>query len=119
PSTWSVASTTYQSLFRSAAFAVHVFLLLISNVLVNHFHQRQPARGGGAYREPAVPRSKDFSHPLGCPPAQADLGQSTGDAPREPAQEALRDQLHLDEISTPVHRDGAHFAPSRFGWLGG
>src|SRR5438132_7479885 len=34
PSTWSVASTTYQSLFRSAAFAVHVFCLLILPLVV-------------------------------------------------------------------------------------
>src|SRR5260370_18118806 len=44
PSTWSVASTTNQSPFRSAAFAVHVFCLLI-RCLVNHFHQCQ-APGG-------------------------------------------------------------------------
>src|SRR5690348_17759162 len=29
PRTWSVASTTYQSLFKSAAFAVHVFCFVI------------------------------------------------------------------------------------------
>src|SRR2546423_515223 len=49
PSTWSVASTTNHSLFRSAAFAVHVFCLLISlflGFLVNHFHQSQPTGGG-------------------------------------------------------------------------
>src|SRR5438445_270556 len=66
PSTWSVASTTNHSLFRSAAFAVHVFCLLISlllGFLVNHFHQSQPAGGSRARRLAAVPRSKELSHP--------------------------------------------------------
>src|SRR5260370_424927 len=74
PSTWSVASTTNQSPFRSAAFAVHVFCLLIhlrlnmrparARRLVNHFHQCQ-APGGGRFRRHApVPRSKYLSHPF-------------------------------------------------------
>src|SRR5438445_2075600 len=110
PKTWSVASTTYQSLFRSAAFAVHVFCLLNLNFLVNHFHQSQPACGGGARRLPAVPRLEDLSHPFGRLFAAAHLGQRTRDAARQASQETLRDQLQLDPIASPRDFRRAHLA---------
>src|SRR2546430_13377591 len=68
PSTWSVASTTNHSLFRSAAFAVHVFCLLIGSS-VNHFHQRQPTGGSPAGRPMAGPPPKGNSPP--SPPARS------------------------------------------------
>src|SRR5258708_40314795 len=49
PGTWSVASTTNQSDFSSAAFAVHVFRFLIcfvSGSLLNPFHHSQAPRRG-------------------------------------------------------------------------
>src|SRR6266849_6412979 len=119
PRTWSVASTTYQSLFKSAAFAVHVFCLLISGFLVYHFHQCQPPGGGRARRLPAVARPEDLSHPLRRTPGAAHLGQRAGDATREAAQESFRDQVQLDEIPTPRHAGGAHLAHPRVCWLGG
>src|SRR2546430_9580198 len=70
PSTWSVASTTNQSLFRSAAFAVHVFCLLIGSS-VNHFHQRQPTGGSRAGRPVAGPRPEGPSPPRPPPPPPA------------------------------------------------
>src|SRR5260370_8517402 len=75
PRTWSVASTTNQSLLRSAAFAVHVFCLLIlsfSGSLVNHFHQRQAARRSSLGRLSPITRFEDISDPLSLlspPPA--------------------------------------------------
>src|SRR2546430_16556234 len=63
PRTWSVASTTYQSLLRSAAFAVHVFCLLISGYLVNHFHQSQPPGGSRSRCDPAARCPEDPSPP--------------------------------------------------------
>src|SRR5579864_5473137 len=121
PRTWSVASTTNQSPFRSAAFAVHVFCLLIScpeGSLVNHFHQRQAAGRGRARRPAAVARPKDLPHPLRRSPAQADLRQRPCDAAHQPAEESFPDQLQLDEISVPRDRRGAHLAHPRCGGLG-
>src|SRR5438445_10372658 len=105
PRTWSVASTTYQSLFRSAAFAVHVFCLLISfsSFLVNHFHQGQPSRGRGARRLAAVARLEDVSHPFWRPHSAAHVGQRARDAARQASSETLRDQLQLDEAAPPSH----------------
>src|SRR6267378_209899 len=64
PRTWSVASTTNQSLFKSAAFAVHVFCLLIAGCSVNHFHQRQAPGGGRLRRLAPISRSQHFAHPV-------------------------------------------------------
>src|SRR5260370_2775198 len=64
PSTWSVASTTNQSPFRSAAFAVHVFCLLIPGCSVNHFHQCEAPGGGRFPRQAPAPRSQYLSHPF-------------------------------------------------------
>src|SRR5712691_2652472 len=82
PKTWSVASTTNQSLFRSAAFAVHVFCLLIvfASSSVNHFHQRQPPGWSRARRPAASPRPEDLPHPCGRPLPAAHLGQRARDA---------------------------------------
>src|SRR5947209_14802173 len=65
PRTWSVASTTNHSLFRSAAFAVHVFCLLIcfASSSVNHFHQGQAPGGSRARRPVAVFCPEDLPHP--------------------------------------------------------
>src|SRR5205807_1869505 len=128
PSTWSVASTTYQSLFRSAAFAVHVFCLLIVSVSmralcarrsVNHFHQCQTPGGGGARRLAAVARLEDLAHPLRRPLAATHLGQRARDAARQASQEALRDQLQLDEPTSPHDACGAHLAHPGVWRLGG
>src|SRR2546430_14057228 len=80
PSTWSVASTTNHSLFRSAAFAVHVFCLLKLGSSVNHFHQCQAPGGSRARRLAAVALSEDLSHPLRRPLSAAHLGQRAGNA---------------------------------------
>src|SRR5438445_10518874 len=121
PSTWSVASTTNHSLFRSAAFAVHVFCLLISlllGFLVNHFHQSQPAGGSRARRLAAVPRSKELSHPHRRPLSTAHLSQRARDAAHHAAQKALRDQLQLDEIAPPLDLSRVHLAHPSIGRLG-
>src|ERR1700693_1082849 len=106
PRTWSVASTTNQSLFKSAAFAVHVFCLLIfwfSGYLVNHFHQGQAPGGARARRGAAVFCVEDLSDPLGVLPAPADLGQRSRDPSRESSEESLGDQLQLDHVSVPFN----------------
>src|SRR2546430_11458330 len=118
PSTWSVASTTNHSLFRSAACAVHVFCLLIGSS-VNHFHQRQPPGGSRAGRPMAFPRPKDFSHPCRRPLSAAILGERAGNAAHHAAQEALRDQLHLDEVASPPDSCRAHLAHPCISRLGG
>src|SRR2546429_759517 len=120
PRTWSVASTTNQSLFRSAAFAVHVFCLLISfaSSSVNHFHQRQPPSWSRARRPAAIPRPEDLPHPLVRPLSAAHLGQRARDAAHHAAQEALRDQLQLDYIAPPPDARGMHLAHPRIGRLG-
>src|SRR5256886_17206149 len=94
PSTWSVASTTYQSLFRSAAFAVHVFCLLISfsSFLVNHVHQSQPSRRRGARRLAPVACPEELSHPLRRPHPATNLAQRARDAAHHAPHAPLRDQ---------------------------
>src|SRR2546421_849954 len=90
PSTWSVASTTNHSLFRSAAFAVHVFCLLISLFLgfpskslpPESARRREPcaAPGGGPALEGALaPRPAAALHgrpqparPRCCAPCRAE-----------------------------------------------
>src|SRR5438132_5615147 len=118
PSTWSVASTTNQSLFRSAAFAVHVFCLLIGSS-VNHFHQRQPSSRSRARCPAPVSRPEDLARPCRWLLAAAHLGQSARDAPHHAAQEALRDQLQLDEVASPPDPCRAHLAHPRISRLGG
>src|SRR5258708_8710222 len=69
PRTWSVASTTNQSDFSSAAFAVHVFCFLIcfvSGSLVYHFHQSDPPRSALPLR--LSPTTPPAIHPLPPPP---------------------------------------------------
>src|SRR5260370_12560637 len=66
PRTWSVASTTNQSDFSSAAFAVHVFCLLIcfvSGSLVNHFLQSQAPRPRLPPRLTPISHLHNLSHP--------------------------------------------------------
>src|ERR1700693_5003327 len=74
PSTWSVASTTNQSLFKSAVFAVQVFCLLNRDPSVNHFHQCQASRGRRAGSQSPVAGSEHLAHPLGRLAAAANLG---------------------------------------------
>src|SRR5260370_4262473 len=109
PSTWSVASTTNQSPFRSAAFAVHVFCLLI-RCLVNHFHQCQAPGGGRLRRQAPVPRSQYLSHPFRSPAPAPYLCQRACDAAGQSSQKPFRHQLQLDEIASPHDLCAAHLA---------
>src|SRR5438309_3133075 len=73
---------------------------------VNHFHQCQAPGGGGARRLAAVARLEDLAHPLRRPLAATHLGQRARDAARQASQEALRDQLQLDEPPPPPTPSG-------------
>src|SRR5713101_9780259 len=115
PSTWSVASTTNQSLFKSAAFAVHVFCL-VTGSLVNHFHQRQAPGGGRLWRQAPISRSQHFAHPLRSLAPTPHLCQRAGDAACKASEEPFGDQLQLDEIAAPHHLRGAHLAHPGVRW---
>src|SRR6266581_4898111 len=110
PKTWSVASTTNQSPFRSAAFAVHVFCLLISSCLVNHFHQCQAPGGGRFRRQAPVPRSQHLSHPLRSAAPTPHLCQRARDAARQSSEKPFGHQLQLDEVASPHDLCRAHLA---------
>src|SRR5260370_30695035 len=100
PRTWSVASTTYHSDFRSAVLAVHVFCLLTSSS-VNHFHQCQPPGGSCPRRPAAVPRVEDRPHPFRGPFVPPHLGERARDAARQASAEPLRGPLHLPNPPMP------------------
>src|SRR5207247_8597168 len=103
PRTWSVASTTNQSLFKSAVFAVQVFCLLNRDPSVNHFQQCQAPRGRGSGRQAPVASPQHLANPLGRFAAASYVGQRTSDAARQAAKKALRHQLQLDEVPSPRH----------------
>src|ERR1700680_3535492 len=65
PSTWSVASTTNQSLFRSAVFAVQVFCLL------KRFLSKSLPSMSGPPREPSLPPTADLALVILRPPIRA------------------------------------------------
>src|SRR5438445_7653336 len=110
PRTWSVASTTNQSPFRSAAFAVHVFCLLISSCSVNHFHQGEPPGRGCFRRQAPVFGSEHLAHRLRWLAPSAHLRQRACDAARQASEESLGHQLQLDEVPSPLHFHGTHLA---------
>src|SRR6266851_2921665 len=116
PSTWSVASTTNQSPFRSAAFAVHVFCLLTGS-LVNHFHQCQTPGRGRFCRQSPISLSEHLADPFGSPPASAHLRQRARDAARQASEEPFSHQLQLDEVASPYHFGRAHLSHTGFGRL--